>query len=202
VSVTASDALSGVAGVTVNGAAASKNADGSYSATVALACGSNTLRVTATDKAGNPSSEATKTVSRSCVWVSNVLQPVAASNGSQLNAAATNLSVFKIKSTVPVKFQLFSDAARTQVMTTPPAGAVAKLTFAKVDATTDSIDSADLVTGSANTGDLFRWADSQYIYNLSTAGQTAGTYYVQLSLYASDGTLLAQSAKQYLVLRS
>jgi hypothetical protein len=205
VTVTASDALSGLDGVTVNGAAAARNAGGSYGVTVPLACGPNTLRVAATDRAGNPSNEATKTLTRTCVWVSNVLQPVATKDGSQVNATATNLSVFKIKSTVPVKFQLFSDAARTKVMTSPPAGAVAKLTFAKVDATTDSIDPADLVTGSANTGDLFRWTgspDNQYMYNLSTGGQAAGTYYVQMTLYASDGTLLAQSAKQYLVLRS
>jgi hypothetical protein len=138
--------------------------------------------------------------------VGNVLPPVTAPSGDQGIATATDLQVFKIKSTVPVKFRLYLDAAKTTLMTAPPTGSVARLTFGKADATTNSSDTATLITSPADAGNAFRWTgspDYQYIYNLATAGLTAGTYYVRLTLYASDGTtVLAQSAKQYLVLRS
>ena len=58
----------------------------------------------------------------------------------------------------------------------------------------------------ANTDSIFRWTgspDYQFIYNLATAGNAQGTYGVQLTLYASNGTtILAQSLKQYFVLRN
>lgn len=62
-----------------------------------------------------------------------------------------------------------------------------------------------LPSGNANTDNLFRWTgspDYQYIYNLGTTGKAAGTYRVKLTLYAGDGSVLAASAWQYLVLRS
>jgi hypothetical protein len=115
--------------------------------------------------------------------------------------------VFKIKSVLPVKFQLFLDAGKTKLMTTPPAGSVARITFGKYDSTTDSVDPvAELISaGAANTDNLYRWTgspDYQYIYNLSTTGKAAGTYGVTLTLFAADGTILAKSATQYFVLRS
>jgi hypothetical protein len=173
---------------------------------VSLACGSNSITGVATDNAGNQTTVSVS-VTRSCLWVSPGLQPVATSNGSQGNPTATNLSVFKIKSTIPVKFQVYLDQAMTQLMTTPPAGSSARLAFEKYDATTDSSDAAEILpSGNANTDNLFRWTgspDYQYIYNLATAGKTAGTYRVRLTLFAADGTtVLGQSAWQYFVLRS
>jgi hypothetical protein len=93
------------------------------------------------------------------------------------------------------------------VMTSPPAGSIAKLWFGKYDSSTDTSDAVDFVSaGNANTDSIFRWTgspDYQFIYNLATAGNAQGTYGVQLTLYASNGTtVLAQSLKQYFVLRN
>jgi hypothetical protein len=202
---TAADTPSGLQSLTVNGVPTGVAVNGSFSASVALACGSNTITALATDNAGNQTSTSVN-VTRSCLWVSPALQPVATSNGSQGNPSATNLSVFKIKSTIPVKFQVYSDQAMTQLLTTPPAGSSAKLSFEKYDNTTDSGASVEvLASGNANTDNLFRWTggpDYQYVYNLSTAGKAAGTYRARLTLYAGDGSMLGQSAWQYFVLRS
>ena len=100
---------------------------------------------------------------------------------------------------------MYLNGAKTQLMTSPPAGSVAQLSFFPCDSTTDTTDSTlDYITGSANTGNLFRWDSTanQYIYNLSTSNQKPGTYGVQITLLAGDGkTILAQSARQYFVLK-
>jgi hypothetical protein len=202
---TASDSPSGLQGLTANGAPTSV-VGGSFTTNVSLACGSNSIKGVATDNAGNETT-VWVSVTRSCLWVSPVLHPIATSNGSQGNPTATNLSVFKIKSTIPVKFQVYLDQAMTQLMTTPPAGSSARLSFERYDATTDSSDAVDILpSGNANTDNLFRWTgspDYQYIYNLATTGKTAGTYRVRLTQLAVDGTtVLGQSACQYFVLRS
>jgi len=190
IACTSTDAISGLQSCVVTG----------YSS----AFGSHTLTATATDNAGRTS---TSTLTYFVGFTSgDVLPPVTAPSGDQGVATATDLQVFKIKSTVPVKFRLYLDPAKTTLMTSPPAGSVAKLSFGKADSTTNSTDSAALIISPADSGLAFRWtgaSDYQYIYNLATAGQTAGTYYVRLTLYASNGTtVLAQSAKQYFVLRS
>jgi hypothetical protein len=203
VTVNASDALSSVAGVTINGVAT--NGSGPFTRNVPLTCGANTISVVAMDKAGNASETATKQVNRGCLWVGPALQPIATNTGSQGNPVANNLTAFKIKSVIPVKFQVYADEAMTQLRTSPPAGGYAKLYLGKYDSSTDSTDSAELVSaGNANVDGFFRWTgspDYQYIYNLGTSGKAAGTYAVQLTLYAADGSQLAQSAKQYFVLR-
>jgi hypothetical protein len=190
ISCTSTDTISGLQGCVVTG--------------YGSALGSHTLTAIATDNAGRTS---TLTLTYIVGFQSgNVLPPVTAPSGDQGISTATDLQVFKIKSTVPVKFRMYRDAAKTTLLTTPPAGSVAKLTFAKADSTTDSSDTATLITLAADSGGTFRWTgspDYQYIYNLPTAGQTAGTFYVRITLYASDGTtVLAQSPKQYFVLRS
>jgi hypothetical protein len=139
------------------------------------------------------------------MYPSDVLQPIATLNNSQTNPFASNLGVFKIKSTIPVKFRVYWDAARTQPVTAPDTGATARLTTGKADASTDSLSDVVISPGAANTDNLFRWSgapDNQYIYNLATQGKTPGTYWVQMTIYASDGSIETQSAKQYFVLRS
>jgi hypothetical protein len=205
VSGSAYDSPSGLQGLTVNGTPTSV-VGGSFTTNVSLACGSNSITGVATDNAGNQTTVSVS-VTRSCLWASPVLQPIATSNGSQGNPTATNLSAFKIKSTIPVKFQVYLDQAMTQLMTTPPAGSSGRLSFERYDATTDSSDAVDILpSGNANTDNLFRWTgspDYQYIYNLATTGKSAGTYRVRLTLFAADGTtVLGQSAWQYFVLRS
>jgi hypothetical protein len=90
-------------------------------------------------------------------------------------------------------------------MTSPPAGSTAKIAFGKYSSGTASTDTGDLISSTADSGNVFRWTgspDYQYIYNLPTAGLTAGTYWVSITLYSSAGTVLAQSTKQYFILRS
>jgi hypothetical protein len=198
-----SDTPSGVAGVTLNGTPATVTGN-TYSGSAALSCGNNTIAAVASDNAAN-TAQTQVSVTRSCLWVSDVLQPVATATNSQGDPLAANLGAFKIKSTIPVKFRVYLDQARTQLMTSPPAGSHAGITFGRQDSSTDTTDLTDTLTGTANTDGMFRWTgspDYQYIYNLGTTGKTAGTYYVQLTLFASDGTQLGQSAKQYFVLRS
>jgi hypothetical protein len=130
---------------------------------------------------------------------------VLAPSGDQTNPSATDLRAFKIKSIVPLKFRFYLDAAKTALLTAPPAGTTASLTVTKYDSGTDSDVDATLVTGSADTGNVFRWLgspDYQYVYNMATKQLTPGTYSCQITLKAADGTTLGQSAKQYFVLRS
>jgi CheY-specific phosphatase CheX len=190
ISCSADGTISGLAGCIVTG----------YGADF----GVHTLTATATDNAGNQS---TTTLTYTVGFQSgNVLPPLTALTGDQGNPLATDLQSFKIKSVLPVKFQMYLDAAKTKLMTTPPVGSYAKIIFVKHDNSVDTNDtSPDLITGSANTGDLYRWTgspDNQYIYNVSTTGKAAGTYGVSITLYAADGTTLAVSATQYFVLRS
>jgi hypothetical protein len=189
IACTSNDAISGLLNCIVTG----------YSS----AFGSHTLTATATDRAGRTrSSTLTYFVGFSS---GNILPPVTAPSGDQGVVTAPDLQVFKIKSTIPVKFRIYLDLAKTMLMTTPPTGSVAKLTFGKADGTTDSSDAPDLITVPADSGLVFRWTgspDYQYIYNLPTAGQTSGTYWVRLTLYAANSTtVLAQSPQQYFVLR-
>ncbi|MDX6503869.1 MAG: large repetitive protein, partial [Gaiellaceae bacterium] len=188
ISCTSTDAISGLQSCVVSG--------------YGNAPGSHTLTATATDNAGRTSTITLKYVVG--FQSGNVLPPVTAPLGDQGTSTATDLQVFKIKSTIPVKFRMYRDAAKTVLMTAPPAGSVAKLSFGRADTTTDSSDTATLITLAADSGGTFRWTgspDYQYIYNLPTAGQTGGTYFVRITLYASDGTVLAQSPQQYFVLR-
>jgi hypothetical protein len=208
VTVDVADAGSGVDSVAIAGGPATVNAaTGKASRTVALACGQNSVTASVTDKAGHTTlAPLPLTITRSCLSVGDVLAPVATSTGSQGDPKAANLQAFKIKSVVPVKFRLYKDQARTQLITDPPAGSVAKLTMVKYNSDTTTSDVADLVSaGSANTDNLFRWSgspDYQYIYNLGTTGRVAGTYGVQLTLAAADGSVLARSQMQYFVLRA
>jgi hypothetical protein len=186
ISCTAFDGLSGLNSCVVTG----------YSNAV----GSHTLTATATDNAGNQSTNTlTYTVG---FQAGNILPPVTAPSGDQTSPTASDLQVFKIKSTVPLKFQFYLDSAKTTLMTTPPAGSTAFLTVAKYNGSTASTDQTDLVTGSADTGNQFRWSGGQYIYNMATSQLTPGTYYCTITLKASDGTILGQSVPQYFVLRS
>ena len=184
---TFSDATSGVKSCTVSG----------FSSTI----GSHTLTVTATDNAGNTSAPATLTYTVG-FQAGDILPPVTAPSGDQTNPNAPDLQVFKIKSTVPLKFQFYLDAASTTLMTTPPAGSTAFLSVAKVNSDTSSTDQTDLVTGNADTGNQFRWSGGEYVYNMATKQLSPGTYFCQITLKAADGTVLGQSAQQYFKLRS
>lgn len=119
----------------------------------------------ASDSAGN-TSHATFVVTVAYSW-SGVLQPVN-QDGS---------SVFKLGSTVPVKFRL-----------TGPSGgigdATARIYVAKIDNNVLGMEVEASSSTPANTGSLFRYdpVDDLYIYNYGTKTLTAGTYRIRIDL--------------------
>jgi GDSL-like Lipase/Acylhydrolase family len=162
-SVTASDLQSGLA------------ADPTATVTINTATvGSKTTTRIATDNVGHSTTKSCTTVVGYAF--SGILQPVNP-DGS---------SIFKLGSTVPVKFAL-KDAAGVLIGT-----AVANLTIAKV---TNEIDGSYVEassTSAATTGTLFRYdaAGQQYIFNLGTSGLSKGTWNLKVTL--DDGNSYTQ----------
>jgi hypothetical protein len=91
---------------------------------------------------------------------------------------ADGSSVFKLGRTVPVKFALTGPSAAVT-------GAVARLYVAKVSNNVVGPETDAGSTSAATSGNLFRYSDGQYIFNLGTDGLTAGTY--QLRVDTGDG---------------
>lgn len=130
--------------------------------------GITTVTCTATDAAGNAASAAfTVTVDYS--W-SNALTPINA-DGS---------SIFKLGSTVPVKFQLTGASAGIT-------DATATVSYAKVSSGIAGSVYEAVSTSAGTTGNLFRYdaTSGQYIFNWSTKGLDPGTY--QISIVLGDG---------------
>jgi HYR domain len=130
--------------------------------------GTTTVTCTATDAAGNPAS-GSFTVTVTYAW-SGIRQPVNA-DGS---------SVFKLGSTVPVKFALTGISG-------PITNATATLTYRKITSGIEGTVIEAVSTAKATSGNLFRYdtASKQYIFNWSTKGLTKGTY--QLTINLGDG---------------
>jgi hypothetical protein len=134
--------------------------------------GTKTLTVlagTAVDKAGNPSAQTTAHYSVRYAF-GGILQPI------NVNAS----SVFKLGSTVPVKFQLRD--ANGKFVT----NAVATISVAKLSGLVWGDELEAVSTSAATTGNLFRSADNQYIFNLNTKPLSAGTWRITITL--DDGT--------------
>ncbi len=135
-----------------------------------FALGVTTVTCTATDEAGNTGT-ASFTVTVSVSW-SNVLQPINA--GSSCGTG----SVFKLGSTVPVKFRLSGDSAGITNLT-------AKLGHQRLasDGTLGGVNEA-VSTSSATTGNLFRYdaTAAQYIFNLNTKTLSSGCYRLLIDL--------------------
>jgi lysophospholipase L1-like esterase len=165
--------LNGSASATVTAGDSQSGLSLDPSATVAIntsSVGAKTVARTATDNVGH-------TTSRSCTTnvqyaYSGILQPINA-DGS---------SIFKLGSTVPVKFAL-SDAAGAPIAT-----AVANLTVAKIANEVEGSYVEAVSTAAATTGTLFRYDSTakQYIFNLSTSGLSKGTWSLKVTL--DDGT--------------
>lgn len=130
--------------------------------------GSTTVTCTATDKAGNTGTEKF-TVAVTAAW-SGVLQPVN-TDGS---------SIFKLGSTVPVKFQLTGASAGITTLQ-------ARLYLQKLGSAPAGKEVEAISTSNATTGNLFRYdgTSGQYIFNLNTKTLSAGTY--QLRIDTGDG---------------
>jgi HYR domain-containing protein len=127
--------------------------------------GSTTVTCTAKDQAGNTGT-GSFTVLVTAAW-SNVLQPV------NLDGS----SVFKLGSTVPVKFQLTGASAGVRDL-------VARLYLTKVGSVADGTVLEAISTSNATTGNLFRYdaTSGQYIFNLATKTLSTGAYQLRVDL--------------------
>jgi hypothetical protein len=159
---TATDAVSGLAsavGTVPSGSAIDTNT-----------VGTKTFTVTATDNAGNVG---TLTVTYYVRYLFSGILPPINPDGS---------SIFKLGSTVPVKFSL-RDANGAYIT-----NAVATITVWKLfNGIPFGSELEAESTSAATTGNLFRTADSQYIFNLATKPLTAGTWLILIHL--GDGTI-------------
>jgi hypothetical protein len=153
--VAASDGQSGLA----------SDPSGSVSVNTATV-GSKTTTRTATDNVGHSSTKSCTTVVGYAF--SGILQPVNP-DGS---------SIFKLGSTIPVKFSLTDANGVVQT------AAVANLTVAKVTNEIDGSYVEATSTSAATTGTLFRYdpTSQQYIFNLGTKELSKGTWSLKVTL--------------------
>jgi len=130
-----------------------------------FALGTTTVNCSATDAHSNTAT-GTFTVTVTYAW-SNFLQPI------NLNDS----SIFKLGSTVPVKFQLTGASAGIP-------NAVAKFWYVKVGNNVAGSETEAVSTAASTTGNLFRYDSTagQYVFNWSTKGLTAGTYEIRADL--------------------
>lgn len=164
------------AAVTYTAPSASDIVDGAVEATCDKASGSifqlgsTTVTCTATDEAGNIGTERF-TVTVTAAW-SGILQPVN-TDGS---------SIFKLGSTVPVKFQLTGASAGI-------ANLQARLYLQKLGPAPAGKEVEAISTSGATTGNLFRYdaTSGQYVFNLNTKTLSAGTYLLRVD--TGDGVL-------------
>jgi hypothetical protein len=101
---------------------------------------------------------------------SGLLQPIN-SDGS---------SIFKLKSTVPVKFQLKDDLGNFV------SNAVAKIYLSKISSGILGTELEAISTSAATEGNVFRCSQNQYIFNLNTKSLSVGTWQIRIGL--DDGT--------------
>ncbi len=134
-----------------------------------FALGTTRVDCAATDSRNNTAHKDFE-VAVSYSW-SGVLQPVNADGDS----------VFRLGSTVPVKFRLTGESAGI-------ADATARLYVAKIsdDVAGDEVEAGS--SAAATTGNLFRYdaTGDQYVFNWSTKGLDRGTYQLRIGL--GDGT--------------
>jgi hypothetical protein len=157
---------------------ATSSVEGSFVYTPAegttLNVGSNqTLSVTFTPKDTNDYNVVSATVKINVLYkFGGFLDPIDA-NGN---------SLFKLGSTVPVKFQL------TDVKGKYISIAVAKLLVSQVSKSVAGTDVEAVSTAAATSDNLFRYdsTSNQYIFNLSTKSLSKGTWQIKVTL--DDGT--------------
>jgi len=128
--------------------------------------GSNTVNCTATDAHHN-SATGSFAVNVQYSW-SGILQPIDP-DGS---------SLFKLGSTVGVKFQLTGASAGIT-------NAVATLTVTKMTSSVTGTDVEAVSTAAASTGNTFRYdpTSGQYVFNLDTKGLSRGTWLLSIDLH-------------------
>ncbi|MDQ3337950.1 MAG: HYR domain-containing protein [Myxococcota bacterium] len=132
-----------------------------------FAPGPTMVQCSATDVSGNTANGSfTVTVT---FQFGTILQPV--------NADGT--SIFKLGSVVPVRFQLAGPSAGIQ---TPAHLFLRKLSSNPMGSVIEAV-----ATGSADTGNWFRYTGSTYSFNLATSGLSVGTWELQIDLH--DGVI-------------
>lgn len=132
--------------------------------------GLNTFTLTATDTAGNTATQTDEFVVS--YGFGGFLPPL----------TADSRTAFRLGSVIPVKFNLYD------VNGAPISTAVVHLSLQKFSGDNPVGDATDATSvGNADTGNLFRYSDGHYIYNLSTRPLTAGTWSIQVML--DDGTI-------------
>ena len=128
-----------------------------------FAPGTTTVTCSTTDAAGNTAT-GSFTVQVTFAW-SNVLAPINA-DGS---------SLFKLGSTVPVKFRLTGDSSAIGNL-------VSRVYVTKLTNSVSGSELEAISTSAATEGSLFRYADGQYMFNLATKSLSAGTWRVRIDL--------------------
>ena len=123
--------------------------------------GTTTVTCTTQDGAGNKASTSF-TVTVAVGW-SGVLAPV------------VDGGTYKLGSTIPVKFTLTGASAGVTNLQ-------ARLWVRRTPGTSTSGGAAALSTSAATTGNLFRYSDGQYIFNLNTKPLSLGTYELLIDL--------------------
>lgn len=155
------------AAVTYTSPAASDIVDGATTVTCTPASGSTfplgttTVTCSTEDAAGNTASTSF-TVTVAVAW-SGVLAPL------------TSGGTYKQGSTIPVKFTLTGASAGVTNLE-------AKLWVRRTSATSTSGTASAVSTSAATTGNLFRYADGQYIFNLNSKPLNVGTYDLLIDL--------------------
>lgn len=141
--------------------------------------GNKTFEVRATDYAGH---EMVQTIIYEVRYhFSGILQPINP-DGS---------SIFKLDSTVPVKFRL-TDAVGDFITT-----AIARLYLSKLSNSVSGTVIEAVSTSAATTGNLFRYdsSDNQYIFNLNTKPLSAGTWRLEINFENSDSEYVVISLR-------
>ncbi len=187
VSGTASDTGSGVAGVTVNGQSVTVASDGSFSQSVALDCGDNSVTAVATDGVGHTRS-ASYTVTRTCVVIQPA--PVWSSQGffapvGMSTSAKQVLNTVKGGSTVPLKFRVYKDGVEQKDV-----GVVTGLKVATMNCDGTAVTDGVEQTTSGSTS--LRYDGSQFVQNWKTP-TALGCY--QAKVQVADGTILTADFK-------
>jgi hypothetical protein len=143
--------------------------------------GTKTFTVAATDKAGNTQ---TKTVSYKVVspcTIGEIAPPV--NDVSSADDPGMSAYKFGSRGVIPAKFSAACNSDPIDTQAEADAHPM-KLKLTKLGATPDQ-DAVveDTVTGSANTGDLFRFDDAadHYIYNIGVKNLASGTYKITIS---------------------
>jgi hypothetical protein len=151
-----------------------------------FAVGSTTVTCNTTDAAGNQATPTTFKVNVAYAW-SNFLQPINVPNPDSTKPFVQ--SVFKMGSTVPVKFQL-----------TGASSSITDGTFYLKYAYTGTGDNngemESVATTTGTTGTQFRYSEGQYIYNWSTKGVVTkpGNYELRVYTDAAGTNLLGTAS--------